>query len=102
MLDAESKAIFAANHVQIESADNHARGEFVFVAFRAKRLPLCWRASYKKILREAARRRIERNSISFEMNHGEMGWSFREADFIVRGGTNTIIPGLQPFESNER
>src|SRR5690349_2885281 len=101
VLDAQSETGFAANDIQVEIADGHARGKFVSVAFRAKGLRLCGGAGYKKVWGEAVGRRIQGNVVTFEVQDREMRGAFAEMNLVFGSRAYGVVAGLKPLERDE-
>jgi len=102
ILDAKSEARLAADHVKVQSTAGEMRRKLILVRFRSQSLRFCRRSSDEKVRRESSRGRIQRNDFGFEVKDGEMGWSGREMDFVVKRGADGIVAGLEPFQADER
>lgn len=103
IFDAQRETLFAANHVQVERTDGEMGRNLVVIRFGAKQLRPRGRASYKKVGRKSAGGRFQGNGFAIEMKNREMrGAAGYEMDPVVRGGAESIVSRLQPFEAGER
>ncbi len=99
IFDAESKAILAADDVQIQGADCQMWRHLVFVSFGVKRLRLRRRAGNEKVFREATVGGIQGDGFAFKMKNGEMRGPRCEVNLVVPCRANGIVAGLEPFRA---
>jgi len=103
ILDAQGEAGFAADDIQVESADGQMGGDFVVVGFGAEGLRFRGSAGDEKICGESAGWGIQRDGFAFEMKDGEMRRATgSEMNLVVGSGADGVVAGLEPFEASER
>ncbi len=102
ILDAESEAGLAADHVHVESANGQMGGNFIVVRFGSQGLRFCGGPSDEEVRRESSRGRIQRDGFAFEVKDGEMRRPSGEMHFVAGGRAYGIIAGLEPFKAGER
>ena len=102
IFDAESKAILAADDVQIQGADCQMWRHLVLVSFGVKWLRLRRCAGNEKVFREATIGGIQGHGFAFKMKNGEMRGPRCEVNLVVPCRANGIVAVLEPFEAGER
>ncbi len=102
VFDAQGEALAALDDVEIQRTAGHPRIIFVVISIDMQSLRLCGLAVDEKSLREIARCRIQSYFVAFEVEHAEVGWSADgHVNFIVGGGTEGVIAGVEPLEAGE-
>jgi hypothetical protein len=76
--------------------------KFILIRFGSQGLGFCGNSSDEEAGRESSGGRIQRDGFAFQVKDREMSGSGREVNFVVGCRTGGIVPGLEPFEADER